>query len=500
MFFAKMAHCGLSFCLMFALGLQAADFASAPIGLEGLEKALAYDLELIDYPPPPLRIAQETQTEDPVLDVAIIGAGMAGLAAGAALFKEGIFNIQLFDQNPQGSEGPWVTYARMRTLRSDKEEMGPALSIPHLTFHAWYEAQFGTENWEKLDRVPNQLWMDYLVWYRQVLQLPVENEYQLISVIPQQEHFLLEFSRKGQLHSVKAVKVVFATGRGGFGGPIIPEFVKALPKSAYAHVMEPIDFDDLKGKRVGIIGVGSSAFDAAGVALESGAKSVDLLMRSINLPCVNKFSSLPDHCFRLGFYKMSEKWRWKLMSHVLMCTVPPPRKSIRRVRGFDNFFVKSNVAIQKAEFDFEKVKLETNQGRLNYDFIILGTGYEVNGGQQPELRYVIDAVQLWNDRDLEIEHPCQANYGRFPFLGPSFEFLEKVPGTAPYLKHLYCFNFASMMSHGTLSSDIGSVSFGAARLAEGIAVDFLQEQSESYLEQLEAYQTEDFPVDYLKKP
>lgn len=497
MFLSKMTRYGLTCCLLLTLSLKASDFTSAPIGLDGLEKALARDLQLIEYPPPPLKIPQETQTEDPLLDVAIVGAGMAGLAAGAALFKEGIFNIQLFDQNPQGSEGPWVTYARMKTLRTSKEEMGPALGIPHLTFHAWYEAQYGIENWEKLYKVPNRLWMDYLIWYRQVLDLPVENECQLISLTPQQGHFVLEFSRKGQLYFVKALKVVLATGRAGFGGPIIPDFIKTVPNAAYSHVMDAIDFDSLKGKKIGIIGAGSSAFDAAATALETGAESVDLLMRSIHLPCVNKFASLPEHCFREGFYKMSEKWRWKVMSHILRCTVPPPRDALRRVREFNNFMVKSNIEIKKAEFDFEQIQLETNQGQLNYDFIILGTGYAVNGSKQPELQHVVDAIQLWKDRNLEEVSPCQANFGLFPFLGHSFEFLEKESGMAPYLKHLYCFNFGSMMSHGSLSCDIGSISYGAARLAAGIAADFLQEQSEAYLEQLESYQAEDFPSDYM---
>jgi cation diffusion facilitator CzcD-associated flavoprotein CzcO len=60
--------------------------------------------------------------------VAIIGAGMAGLAAAFALKRLGISNVRLFDRAPRGCEGPWVTYARMQTLRSPPELTGPTLA------------------------------------------------------------------------------------------------------------------------------------------------------------------------------------------------------------------------------------------------------------------------------------------------------------------------------------------------------------------------------------
>lgn len=459
-----------------------------PIGIRELEKALAYDLKCMNYPPPPIK---DPTNENAFYDVAIIGGGMAGLAAAAALFKEGVFNIQVFDQNPEGSEGPWVTYARMKTLRSNKNDMGPALNIPHLTFHAWYEALYGTDKWEELNKVPNTTWMEYLTWYRSVMQIPVENEAVLLSIKPHEDYFILEFKHK----LVKAHKIVLATGRGGFGGPSIPKFVQSLPKSYYSHVMDPMDYTALKDKRIGVVGVGSSAFDAAAVALEKGAKNVDILMRSACIPCVNKFASLPDHCFRLGFYKLSDQWRWQVISHALICTVPPPIDTLKRVQIHKNLTIKSNITINNALLNNHQIELETNQGNLKYDYLILGTGYDINGKNQPELKEFFNHILLWQDHFAFNINRCNAKFAYFPYLGPSFEFLEKEPGQAPYLKHLYCFNYASLMSHGMLCSDIGSVSFGATRLAEGIAADFLQQQSEAYLRQLEEYNAEDFKTE-----
>src|SRR3546814_6112502 len=95
--------------------------------------------------------------------------------AAAALRRRGLTRIRIVDRSPEGREGPWVTYARMRTLRSPKHLAGPALGIPSLTFRAWFEAQWGEAGWEALDRIPRTPWMDYLGWYRKVLALPVEN-------------------------------------------------------------------------------------------------------------------------------------------------------------------------------------------------------------------------------------------------------------------------------------------------------------------------------------
>ena len=106
-------------------------------GLSALEARLAEDLALLDLP---TREWMPVLPEgDDVLDVAIIGAGMAGLAAAAALKLIGV-RTRLFDRSPEGYEGPWATTARMQTLRSPKQLTGPALGLPALTFRAWFEA------------------------------------------------------------------------------------------------------------------------------------------------------------------------------------------------------------------------------------------------------------------------------------------------------------------------------------------------------------------------
>ncbi|RYI82939.1 MAG: NAD(P)/FAD-dependent oxidoreductase, partial [Acetobacteraceae bacterium] len=105
----------------------------APRSLAELELDVARDLELVAHPRAPWLVAK-TCGGAPVLDCLIIGAGQCGLAVAHALKRDKVDNILVVDRAPFGREGPWVTYARMRTLRSWKTQIGPDLKQPSLTY------------------------------------------------------------------------------------------------------------------------------------------------------------------------------------------------------------------------------------------------------------------------------------------------------------------------------------------------------------------------------
>jgi len=128
-------------------------------GLAALKARLNEDLSLLELPTREWVIGK-THDGQEVLDVAVIGGGMAGLAASAALKMLGV-RARIFDRSPQGLEGPWATTARMETLRSPKQLTGPALGLPALTFRAWYEAPFGTDAWQAIEKIDRLQWMAY---------------------------------------------------------------------------------------------------------------------------------------------------------------------------------------------------------------------------------------------------------------------------------------------------------------------------------------------------
>jgi hypothetical protein len=101
-------------------------------GLAALEERLKQDLAWLEVPAKSWVPRRVVDGRD-VVDVVIVGAGMAGLVASAILKRFGVDNHLVLDRARAGHEGPWVTFARMRTLRSPKELTGPAMGMPALT-------------------------------------------------------------------------------------------------------------------------------------------------------------------------------------------------------------------------------------------------------------------------------------------------------------------------------------------------------------------------------
>jgi cation diffusion facilitator CzcD-associated flavoprotein CzcO len=159
-----------------------------------------------------------------VLDVLIVGGGQGGLATAFGLKRERITNFRIVDRNPRGLEGPWRRFARMTGLRTSSDVTGIDLGIPSLTARAWYEARFGRKAFERIGRIPREEWREYLDWFRDVLELPVENETELTSIEPADGLLLAHLRRRGRVERVHARKIVLATGLEGSGRWRAPEY------------------------------------------------------------------------------------------------------------------------------------------------------------------------------------------------------------------------------------------------------------------------------------
>ncbi len=460
-----------------------------PTGLAALEARLKQDLAWLELPAkswvPPHHVDGRR-----VLDVLVVGAGMAGLVASAMLKRLGVANHLVVDRAPAGFEGPWVTFARMRTLRSPKELTGPAMGLPALTFRAFYEAQFGRVAWSELGRAPRPLWMDYLNWYRKVLELPVENEVALEGLHARADA-LFEVTLRGKdgPRMEFARHVVMATGRDGLGGPSIPSIAEELDRRFWAHSADPIDFAALAGKRVAVVGAGASAFDNAGVALEAGASQLDLFVRRPDIPRVNKFTGIGSQGVIHGFAGLSDLWKWRFLDHTLKAQTPPPRPSVLRVSEHPNAHFHLGSPITDIEVAGDHLVVTTPKGRYQTDFIIFGTGFKVDFAARPEMAEFAPHIRLWRDRFPVPPGMANAELELAPDLGASFEFLEKTSGACPALARLHCFNFPATLSHGKVSGDIPAISEGADRLARGIVRALFVADRKTHFANLQAFAT-----------
>ncbi|MHC5828362.1 MAG: SidA/IucD/PvdA family monooxygenase, partial [Nostoc sp.] len=123
------------------------------------------------------------------------------------------------------------------------------------------------------------VWAEYLSWYRQFLGIPVRYGTRLVRIEPAEGFFRLHLEVNGVPQVETTRKIIFANGVAGTGGLYVPLVLDRLPRKLYAHTADAIDFTALRGKTVAVLGAAASAFDAAGVALESGAKAVHLFAR-----------------------------------------------------------------------------------------------------------------------------------------------------------------------------------------------------------------------------
>jgi FAD-dependent urate hydroxylase len=460
--------------------------SNRPAGLAALEARLAEDLSLLELPAREWVIGK-THDGNEVLDVAVIGGGMAGLAAAAALKLLGV-RARIFDRSPQGLEGPWATTARMETLRSPKQLTGPALGLPALTFRAWFEAQFGTEAWQALDKIDRLQWMEYLVWYRRVLALDVRNGHTIEALTPRADGLVVLSVRTPERRfDVFARRVVLATGRDGLGGPALPGFIEGLPRSKWAHSSDTYDYSTLAGKRVAVVGGGSSAMDSAATALEAGAASVDLLIRRNDLPRVNKGKGAGNPGLTYGHLSLPDEWKWKIRHYINTVQVPPPRGSTLRVSRHPNARFNLGCPVSSVESTAEGLAIHTPKGTFAADFLVVSTGFKVDWTVRPEFASFAPYIRTWADRYTPPPGDEDTELSDSPDVGPAFEFLEKTPGACPGLSNIHCFCYPATLSQGAVSGDIPAISTGAKRLAQGIATFLYREDVEQHYAALEAY-------------
>lgn len=455
-------------------------------GLAALEERLAHDLLTLNWRARPWLPAR-SHGGQAVIDVLVIGAGQAGLAAGMALAQQGVAAV-LLDRAPADYEGPWATTARMETLRSPKELTGPALGVPSLTFRAWFEAQWGREAWDALDKIPRLQWMDYLRWYRRVTGADVRNGHTATAVRPRAGGLVEVDVQAPAGHATwLARRVVLATGRDGLGGPQIPPFMQGVERGLWAHSSDMLDYATLAGRRVGVIGMGSSAMDSAGTALECGAASVDLIARRAAMPTVNKSKGSGVPGLTQGHYDLPDAWKWRIRHYINAQQVPPPHGSTLRVSRHANAFFHFGCAVHAVAQAGRELRVATARGTFAFDFLILATGFAIDWAQKPEFAPFARHVRTWGERYRSPQGEEDRELSDSPDLGPVFEFQEKVPGACPGLDRIHCFCYPAALSHGTVSGDIPAISDGARRLASGIAGLLYREDVEHHYAALQSY-------------
>ncbi|MBT5572611.1 MAG: NAD(P)/FAD-dependent oxidoreductase [Alphaproteobacteria bacterium] len=447
--------------------------------LEALEARVRVELELMNHPSTPWVPARQHASGAPVYDVAIIGGGQSGLSILFALGLENVTNIVALDRNPAGREGPWMTYARMNLLRTNKNVTGPALGFPSLTPRAWYTAKHSPESWDALERFSRLEWQEYLDWYRRVLDLPVQNETEagpLEPEHPDKADSLIRIPLKatgpsGQTGVIYAREVVLANGLEGCGKWHIPEVISGnLPSDRYVQANTEFDFDALRAKRVTVVGANASGFDAAAVALENGASRVDLLVRRPEIPKINAHRPLDTNTWHRHFADLDSATRWRLMVHIMRNNQPPPQDTFDRARNLPGFRMHEDFAIQTIRLEDDGIAIRSAKGdTLQADFVIAATGFICDFKLRVETSAIAQHIALWRDRYAPPAETDWEPMGTYPWLEGGFAFQEKEPGAAPWLHHIYCYSLGTKPSLGLTGGSASSIRFAVPRLIQDVS-------------------------------
>jgi len=459
-------------------------------GLEALEAQVRRDLERIDHPSMEWLVPRAAPDGSEALDVLVVGAGQSGVATAFGLRRAKVGNILVLDQSPRGQEGPWRSFARMHALRSPKDYTGPDLDIPSLTYRSWHEARFGAADWAAMGQIPREHWADYLLWVRDVTGVPVRNGWQVTGIQPAGPGLLAVAARSGDAaETLFCRKLVLATGQDGAGRWWMPGFVAALPREHRAHTADPIDFAALRGRVVAVMGAGASALDNAACALEHGAAEVHLFCRRDRPQLIQSYRWLTFAGFLRHLSDLDDAWRWRFMSTILARREGFPQATWDRCARWPNFTLHNGAPWRDAAAEGGRVRIDTPQGPFTADFLICGTGIDVDFAARPEFARFAGNIAQWRDRYTPPEALRDDRLARYPYLSADYGLTERCPGETPWITDIHLFSIASTMSFGPSGSSINAMTTAVPKLVSGLTRGLFQADLDRHWAEFSAYDT-----------
>lgn len=470
-------------CFLF-LVLCVSGFASEE-HLARLNAQVQKDLQIITSPFCPWLPIKQTSSGAHIYDVVIVGGGQTGLGLAFALKKEHVTNILIFDENEEGFEGPWLTYAHMDTLRSSKTTNGPNCDVPSLACQSWYEAKYGAEAWEALKYIPRVHWAEYLKWFREVLNLPVVNraKVQALRWDAREQCFIVPIESGGEVY---ARKVILATGLQGSGQWSVPCFMTAnLPKALYSSAYEDIPLEKLKGKKVAILGAGPCAFDMAILSHGAGAEEIHLFSKRSTL--VDKDIVWRDYLgFLRHFPDLADEDKWKFIAKMHEIGQAPVAHTVAKVRAMNNVYMHFNSPWLNTTAKGDLACVETPEGEYAFDYLLVSTGCVVDLSLREELKEFYGEIALWCDCFCPPEEQHYEPLLCMPYLGEHFQFTERSPGKAPYVRSVFNATGGALMNAGfSIGSGLAGLKYGIQRIVDGVVGQLFLEERDYYYEAIE---------------
>jgi FAD-dependent urate hydroxylase len=131
--------------------------------------------------------------------------------------------------------------------------------------------------------------------------------------------------------------------------------------------------------------------------------------------------------------------------------------------------------------------LQTPRGALQADFVISGTGTEIDFTERGELRNCAGNIATWADRYRPPEDEQSPRLGRYPYLADDYALVERVAGATPWINNVHLFAFASTLSFGPSGSSINAMTTAIPKLVYGLTRGLFRADVERHWNSFKAY-------------
>jgi hypothetical protein len=214
---------------------------------------------------------------------------------------------------------------------------------------------------------------------------------------------------------------------------------------------------------------------------------VHLFCRRAEIQVIQPYRWLTFRGFLRHFCDLDDAWRWRFMRAVLEMREGFPQATYDRCAGHPNFHLQEGAPIDAARETDRGVELQTPRGAFAADFVICGTGIDMNFAGRPELRNCAANIATWADRYQPPPDESSPRLGRFPYLADDYALIERVAGETPWIADIHVFAIASTMSFGASGSSINAMTTAVPKLVHGLTRGLFRADIERHWASFQAY-------------
>jgi hypothetical protein len=194
-----------------------------------------------------------------------------------------------------------------------------------------------------------------------------------------------------------------------------------------------------------------------------------------------------------NYRKLPDAIRWHQARRFRQWGSTPTIDAIERTVAFADFHLHLAAPWREAYVEAGQVVAQAADGVHRFDHVIAGTGYFVDPAARPEIAAFADKILLWRDQYTPPADAADPFLGNHPYLGEAHEYLQKTPGSAPFLRDIHVHNPAGFVSFGLPIGDVPSMRRDLPLVTARISRDLFLADLEQHEQRMNGTVPADFP-------